>query len=59
MRSTDPKLFSKDSYEVVDETSGPDAPDLETILLPLDFSSIGDPAVSPQSIVTLLAILLR
>ena len=59
MRTTDPKMFPRDSYHVVDKASGPNAPDLETILLPLDYSSHGHSPGPPRSVVTLLAIALR
>ncbi|KAF8484414.1 hypothetical protein JB92DRAFT_3131486 [Gautieria morchelliformis] len=59
MRTTDPKIFPQDSYHVVDNSSGPNAPDIETILLPLDYSNHGHPPSPPRSLVTPLVTLLR
>ncbi|KAF8582803.1 GMC oxidoreductase [Ramaria rubella] len=59
MRTTDKRLFPKDKYAFVDTASSPNDPDLETILLPLDYSGHGHPPKPPRSAVTLLAILLR
>ncbi|KAF8523221.1 alcohol oxidase [Gautieria morchelliformis] len=59
LRATDTRVFPTDSYEVVDGTSGPNAPDLETIFLPLDHSEHGHPPSPPRSVVNPTVILLR
>lgn len=37
MRSDDTKLFGPDKYQVKDETSGPGAPDIEVLVVPIGF----------------------
>lgn len=37
MRSDDVRLVLPDSYQIKDETSGPDAPDLESFVVPLAY----------------------
>jgi choline dehydrogenase len=59
VRLDDEKLFPPDGYEIQDETSGPDAPDLETIIIPLGFTQHGHGPVPSGSTITIMAVLLR
>lgn len=52
-------IIGKDSYDIKDETSGPGAPDLETIILPLAYP-IADRAVPETGdLVSIATVLLR
>ncbi|GJJ09788.1 hypothetical protein Clacol_004012 [Clathrus columnatus] len=41
VRCDDSQLFEPDNYQIQDETSGSDAPDLEILMLPIGFAGIG------------------
>ncbi|KAF8516688.1 alcohol oxidase [Hysterangium stoloniferum] len=59
VRSDDKKLFPPDKYKVKDETSGPNAPDLELFFVPVGYTEHGCGPVPPGDLGTLGAVLLR
>jgi len=59
MRLDDAKLFPPDSYNIKDESSGSNAPDFETLVVPLGYTEHGPGAVPPKEMITMSAILLR
>ena len=59
MRTDDAKLFPPDAYCIKDESSGSNAPDLETLIVPLGFRRHGHTPVPPGSLIVLCAVGLR
>ena len=59
VRSDDEKLFPADSYKIKDESSGPNAPDIEVINVPLGYTEHGSGPIPPGSLVTMCAVILR
>ncbi|KIJ46345.1 GMC oxidoreductase [Sphaerobolus stellatus SS14] len=59
VRTDDPKLFSPDKYHVKDLASGPGAPDLELIMVPVGMTAHGFGDIPPGESITLIAVLLR
>ncbi|KAF8531934.1 alcohol oxidase [Gautieria morchelliformis] len=58
-RSDDMRLVLSDSYQIKDETSGPNAPDLEHIIVPLAYSLPRRPIPSSGDMMTMGTVLLR
>ncbi|KAF8581790.1 GMC oxidoreductase [Ramaria rubella] len=59
VRSDDERLFPPDKYNIKDESSGSNAPDLEAFVVPLGFTEHGHGPVPPVSMVSMGAVLLR
>ncbi|KIJ29293.1 GMC oxidoreductase [Sphaerobolus stellatus SS14] len=58
-RSDDTSITGKDGYEIKDVTSGPKAPDLETVFMPLAFEFGGWIPPTSGDFVSILSVLLR
>jgi choline dehydrogenase len=59
MRTDDTSLFPPDVYQIEDEASGLNAPDLETFLVPFGFTEHGQGPVPVGSLITAGAVSLR
>ncbi|GJJ09787.1 hypothetical protein Clacol_004011 [Clathrus columnatus] len=59
VRADNTKLFEPDSYKIEDETSGSDAPDIETLMIPTGFVRHGLDRVVEHPSMTMTAIALR
>jgi hypothetical protein len=57
-RSDDMRLVPPDSYQIKDEASAPNAPDLEHFMLPLGYP-IADRRIPPGELMTMGTVLLR